>query len=126
MDYSELLENYFYALGGNSAVATKYDDFTYTVEITYGDEEIETYLGSGFKIILKITDFAVDEAENAVFVPSLVRYIIPGINVGSRSGNTNALSNPYMACSLLEEVSRVAAKFFHRVNLDRENWVSLD
>ena len=121
MDYSDILEEYFYGINHNDTIATKYDDSTYTVEITYGDEEIENYLGSDLKIVLMISDLTFIADENSIsFIPTLVRCTIPGINIGSNYPN-----DPYMACSLLKEVAEVGYRLFYGIDLGREIWVSL-
>ena len=123
MDYSQFLEDYFYAQGNCTEVSvTRYEDTVYIVDATYSDEEIENYLGSGFNILLKLDNIYLADDETAIcFIPSLVRLITPNLNITGEGH-----SNPEMACSLLEEVARVATQFLHGIDLESENWIAID
>lgn len=123
MDYSRFFEDYFYTQGNCTEVnVTRYEDTVYTVEAMYCDEEIENYLGGGSSIVLKLDNVGLADDETAIsFIPSLVRLVIPSLNITGKEYN-----DPEMACSLLEEVARVAKQFLDEVDFDTENWIDID
>lgn len=123
MDYSQFFEDYFYTQGNCTEVnVTRYEDTVYTVEALYCDEEIENYLGGGSSIVLKLDNVGLADDETAIgFIPSLVRLIIPNLNITGEG-----YSDPGMACAILEEVARAAKQFLQGIDLKTENWIDID
>lgn len=122
MDYSSFFEDYLYGeLRGNfnQLTVNKLTDSTYQVDISYGDEEIESYLDRGFNITLQINITDIDEVENTIgFEIDLIDFVAPGV------AETNG-DYVGMAVSLYYEVARTAYNCINAINFGA-NWVALN
>lgn len=127
MDYSQLIEDYIVSLGSsNKVVVSQLTDYSYIAEVYYGDEEIESYLGTGSYIVLAFNYIDESIDDNAVgFDVTLEGCRIPGFDITAGKYSDNA-SGASMGTSLLEEVARTANKFLHNARIDNEVWLSLD
>lgn len=125
MDYSSFFEDYLYGVlkRGNffssSLTVKKLTESLYQVDISYGDEEIENYLGRGFNLILKITITDIDEVDNSIgFEIDLINFIAPG------ASETNG-DYIDMSVALYREVANAAYSCINAINFG-SNWVSLN
>ena len=125
LDYKDIFTEYLASKSGFPADRidiSAQSNGSYLAFINYGDEEIETYLGSGFTMQVGFGNVRIDEEENCVVFDFRFAYCTaPGIEVVSRS-------NPYMTISLYSEVARAASNLYDRLSgdFDREIWLSLD
>jgi hypothetical protein len=125
LDYRDIFTEYLASKG--SFPADRIDisaqsDGSYLAFINYGDEEIETYLGSGFTMQVSFNNVRIDEEENCVVFDFLFVYCnAPALEVDDES-------NPYMTISLYCEVARAASNLYDRLSgdFDREIWLSLN
>jgi hypothetical protein len=125
MDYSSFFEDYLYGVlkgayfSPSSLTVNKLTDSTYQVDISYGDEEIESYLDSGFNITLQINITDIDEVENAIgFEIDLINFVAPGVS----ETNSNYID---MSVALYREVANAAYSCINAINFGSD-WVSLD
>lgn len=127
MDYSQLIEDYLASGNGSSKIeVSQLTDYNYVADVYYGDEEIESYLGSGSHIILSFSFIDVDSEDNSVgFEVTLESCTAPGINITS-DDNYFISSTASMSFALLEEVARAAQQFLRTAGIDRELWLSLN
>ncbi len=127
MDYSQVIEDYLASGNGSNKIeVSKLTDYNYVADVYYGDEEIESYLGSGSHIILSFSLIGTDPEENAVgFEVTFDSCTVPGIDIVQGKYYNDVASRASMSFALLEEVARVAQQFLRTARIDRELWISL-
>lgn len=126
MDYSQLIENYLLSCGGSTKVeVSQTNEYAYTANIYYGDEEIENYLGTGSYVVLAFSYIDESTEDNVVgFDVTLEGCKIPEFDM--TKGNYNDVnSGVLMGVSLVEEVAREVQKFLRNIRIGNEVWLSL-
>lgn len=126
MDYSSFFENYLYDVFKRvnffptSLTVKKLTEYLYHVDISYGDEEIENYLGRGFNLILKITITDIDDVDNNSigFEIDLINFIAPSVS----ETNSDYID---MSVALYQEVANAAYNCINAINFG-PTWASLD
>ncbi len=126
MDYSQLIEDYLLSCGGSKIEVSQTDEYTYTANIYYGDEEIENYLGTGSYVVLAFSYIDESIEDNAVgFDVTLKGCKIPGFDI--TTGNYHdIISGASMGSSLVEEVARETNRFMKNARIGSEVWLSLN
>lgn len=127
MDYSQLIEDYLLSCGGSTKVEiSQTNEYTYTANVYYGDEEIENYLGTGSYVVLTFNYIDVSSEDNAVgFDVTLEGCKIPEFDITKGSYN-DVNSGALMGVSLVEEVAREVQRFLRNARIGSEVWLSLN
>ena len=124
LDYKDIFTEYLASktgLPGDYIDINAQGDGSYLAFINYGDEEIETYLGSGFTMQVGFGNVRIDEVENCVVFDFWFRHCgAPELNIVSRS-------NPGMSIAVYAEVANMLEKVYSRLrsDFDTEVWLSL-
>ena len=127
MDYSQVFEDYLAGYGNFEITITQVDESTYSAELYYCDDQIETYLGKGLTILLSIEGVAFDEVDNSVScVFTLVDFDLPGVTVTITDDGLTSVKDCMFACEYLEDLSKVAYDFLHYMDFDKQFWLSVD